>query len=891
MIRKYHKKTLQITGLKEFNTLLFLRRLQKSSIKASLTIFLDTKTRIFLSVFDETIIRKSKVNRKFDLIQKIIDGCDLRESDLPSLEDDYSIIHVIGTPLVAERQLEALVAKLLEIKVKSIIFTNLTPINIQNIDCPFRTSFSIAVTGKNENEIKDNVSTATTLVDSLYDKNSIKIVLDKRPKKSLRKLLRGEHPFSSILDLPHVMPYFDIPLTYGIEPLKTMDFPIPNKPFSGILLGQPAEFSIEEIKWIKLDPNRLFEHMALWGASGTGKTTLIKNLLVNLEKSGVNFCVIDWHNEYRNIVSRMNGKIGKDVIILNPMLGSLSLNPLELFIGETKREIAVWERIENFISLLHQMFSLGEIQEARIRKSLSTIYSENDNPTISELSAKLQGRKMKTLAMKLEKFTKGFYGEIFNRKHSSIPFKELKSKNVIIELGQIPTEVRTFFTCVFIILWWDNLRLSGLAPNVLILDDFYRYSELNVIRKMLSEARKFRQGLICSHQGPYQLPEGVREEVVRNTATKIIFRQEQTWDKYIVRDALGGLKKEQLEALSYLEIGQAIIKHPSCKSPLRMNTFPPPETRTIDDNSVTKAMENSISSEKQVIAEKPKDNLEKRFLREIKNNPDSPLTKITKSLKIKTQRGYNLRDQLIKKGYLEKEKIKHGRGRPRIHLKLTKKAFDYLDSEQKKTAPQYGKTEHLHIKKKIESELKGWNTEIENGCDLTAQKDGYLVAIEVETGKTHDKKQVTYNVRRDSDWADLIVIVCPNKKSRLEIEKLIKDETRTETKVITYRQIKKIKDIIRPRLTMRLLNQFWRQYSIAGKLSRTGVRKLSLNCFNMKNSEKLKERMDYSGEPKFPFWEQSIRVQAQILAILKTHPEGEKIAKNIEDATSQLKKE
>ncbi|KYK34793.1 MAG: hypothetical protein AYK22_04785 [Thermoplasmatales archaeon SG8-52-3] len=58
--------------------------------------------------------------------------------------------------------------------------------------------------------------------------------------------------------------------------------------------------------------------------------------------------------------------------------------------------------------------------------------------------------------------------------------------NVIIELGQLPTEVRMFFACIFLILWWDYLKTSEPAPNVLVLDDFYRYANLEVIREMLS---------------------------------------------------------------------------------------------------------------------------------------------------------------------------------------------------------------------------------------------------------------------------------------------------------------------------------------------------------------------------------------------------------------------
>ena len=258
MIRKYYKKTLQVVRIKEFNSILFLRRLQKSFIKTGFCIFLDTKTSIFFSVFDKTVIRKSKINHKFEMFHRMIDGCEFKEAKFPEIEDSYSLVHVVGSPIVAEVQLESLVSKLLEIKIKSIIFTNLTPINIQKVDCPFRTSFSIAVSGRNREELENNVSTVATLIRSLYDKNSIKLILDRKAKKNLRSLLKGGHPFSTILDLPHVLPYLDIPLTYGIEPLKTMDFPLPNKPFIGIKLGAPAEFNIGEIEWIKLDPKRLF---------------------------------------------------------------------------------------------------------------------------------------------------------------------------------------------------------------------------------------------------------------------------------------------------------------------------------------------------------------------------------------------------------------------------------------------------------------------------------------------------------------------------------------------------------------------------------------------------------------------------------------------------------
>jgi predicted transcriptional regulator len=398
--------------------------------------------------------------------------------------------------------------------------------------------------------------------------------------------------------------------------------------------------------------------------------------------------------------------------------------------------------------------------------------------------------------MKLEKFTQGFYGRIFNCKQSSISFSELRRKNVIIELGQLPSEVRMFFASVFLILWWDNLKLKEITPNVLVLDDFYRYANVEVIRKMLSEARKFKQGLICSHQGPYQLPQGIREEVVRNTSTKIIFKQEQTWDKRIVRDALGGLTKEHLILLSYLKVGQTIVKLPSIQNPERMDTLDPPENYVLLDHVIQNAMRKYMGEFEPYEEPEVEEPFEKKFLEEIHKNTQLPLTKIIKNFGIKTKRGYELKDRLVVEGYLLEEKIKKGIGRPRIFLKLTDEGLEFISKEGVKNPPQYGKDEHIYMINKIVPLLKDWNVKVEEGCDIKAEKNGHNVAIEIETRKANHKNQVLYNIKRDSAWADKIVLVCPNKTDKTDIEKIIQDKT-DKAIVITYRQIDKIDQVLK----------------------------------------------------------------------------------------------
>ena len=230
---------------------------------------------------------------------------------------------------------------------------------------------------------------------------------------------------------------------------------------------------------------------------------------------------------------------------------------------------------------------------------------------------------------------------------------------------------------------------------------------------------------------------------------------------------------------------------------MRVDTPPPPETKALGNWEIKRAMSGFVIEQEPVQEMNIEEPLEKKFLEEIHKRPQAPLTEITKALGIKTSRGYILKDKLVTDGYLKEEKIRLGRGRPRTSFKLTDKGLEYLGKERVNEAPQHGKSEHVFIINKIASLLKDWNVRVEDGCDIKAEKDGYVVAIEVETGKSKGKNQFLYNLKRDSAWADKIVIVCPNKKAKLKIEWTIKDETKIETVIITYRQIEKLNDILK----------------------------------------------------------------------------------------------
>jgi len=286
----------------------------------------------------------------------------------------------------------------------------------------------------------------------------------------------------------------------------------------------------------------------------------------------------------------------------------------------------------------------------------------------------------------------------------------------------------------------------------------------------------------------------MRSEVVRNTATKIIFRQEQTWDKYIVRDALGGLEKHQLENLSYLDTGQCVVKLPSVKTPVRINTFNPPAGRKIEDWEISKAMERYAGTIKREEEPKYEEPIEKIFLENIYRDPYMPLTQLAKIMGIKTERCYDIKRRLMRTGYLIEENVRIGRGRPRKALKLTGKALQAL-CIRGKTPAHYGGSEHVFMVNKIASILrKNWDVKIEDSCDVRVEKNGRKIAIEVETGKAKDDSQLLYNVKRDSKWADKIIVVCPNKQNKLQIEEKLAGFEKVE--VITYAEVDKVEEFL-----------------------------------------------------------------------------------------------
>jgi len=833
--------TLKFIGVTELNYENILRGIHGGGLEGSLLIETGKSCNTYLTVFgkDKSEKRLAQIIQyKEDTFKNLFRGCNIISSPMPQIlrKKCSALIFILGKP-GCNSKTSGLIDSLSsinthfclnihptdvdtdmndDVKESSKTLYQLKRENVGRIleihrDCRFWATYAVLVQSEDLVELGKQVELIKSNIGSVYDSEGSELKLlilwHDEAVKFAQRLFQGERLYATLLPMSELLSYFQIPHAYGIENVRRVEFEVPAFQGKGLDIGNILGHSGEELYPAFIDPDSLFEHVAIWGATGTGKSTLIKNLIIKLHNDyGLNLLVFDFHNEYRNVITKLNGELGKELLVLNPFIRQFSINPLELpDLKETDKEIAIVERTENFISLVNQMFILGEVQEGRLRDALYQLYREG-TPLISNLIRKLFFYKSAALAGKLKKFTTGFYGQIFNQNSSTLSFEQIEKSTTIIELGRIPSELRAFFVNVFLIQWWDYRRTKKqdeMRPHILVLDEFSNYSGFIVVRKMLSEARKFRQGLICACQGPNQIrDEDILEDVVRNTATKIVFRQDQGTDKRTVGTAFGGLPLEQYNYLSMMDVGEAVVKLKNMKYVFRVKTYLLPELNSVTDEQVMNSVPRVELKPEPVLTEAlpesqpdKQQDYESQFLQVLADKGPLSAAEVIKEIHIQRQKGFDLKDKLKDDGLLIEEQVRTGRGRPGLVLKLTDAGYEALGIKIKTTAPQYGGAEHVRIKEKIAEILRdaGWEVKIEcDGCDICGEKESGKIAVEVETCKHNSYDQVLKNIKRDLEWADKIFIACPNNKIKADLDEKIRELSQEHVQILTYEEIDKL---------------------------------------------------------------------------------------------------
>lgn len=513
--------------------------------------------------------------------------------------------------------------------------------------------------------------------------------------------------------------------------------------------------------------SELTRHTGIFGSTGTGKTTLAKNILRELIKKDIPFIVFDWEKNYRNLIKEYPQikifTIGSDV------------SPFFFNYFKIPPDLSYKDYVKNIVEVFNRAYIGGVGSDSVLLKVFDQAYQEHNLPTTEDVQKilagnmtgkKFRGREMlwkqSSLRM-LEFLSYGGTGKVYNVK-KFYPIEKLEKNFVIFELGALAnSNDKRFFVEMFTLWYWLYKEYQGaedeLLKHVMVFEEFHNIVDNSqkddLIQKVFRQIRKFGTGLVVIDQTPSLIPNPIFE----NLHTKITFSLNHRKNVNAVADAMN-MDYDERKFIGMLKIGQAIcrlmgryshsflIKVPFIKSKLN-----------IPDNIICEHMQNFYKDymlDKVWIDEKRPlristnkfipSPLERIFLQDLLGNPFDGADKRAKRLGLIPRDASKIQNNLVENNIIKPVIVER------------KKLFEVTNNGSKVLEKigfkidQYGNQGLLHryflehIRQKFLQ--KGWLTYKEKAdIDLVLENKDKVIAIECETGQ-NNAQQVIKNIEK-----------------------------------------------------------------------------------------------------------------------------------------------
>ncbi|HEX6641370.1 MAG TPA: DUF87 domain-containing protein [Thermoanaerobaculia bacterium] len=543
-------------------------------------------------------------------------------------------------------------------------------------------------------------------------------------------------------------------MTVGDEKL-VLDAPL------AALIGS-GEFTIGDVSYPGIAPypfrvrrNELLRHVFILGPTGTGKSTLLLNLLVQVLAAGVPFMVFDFKRNYRTLLA---APAHDDLVVftVGRQTAPLQLNALQPPHGVEFEEWA--EALSDIISTSYLL-----MQGARnvLKEALLQARTRNgEGATLAHahalLHAELDGTKtgsrrygwLESSTRSLEELTKGSFGRALNA-NGGPAVSDLLTRPVVFELQGFGDDQKRFF-CLFFLQAILLLRKNASAPretlqHVLVFDEGHnvfpreRQGEVSVPARLAREVREYGEAIIAATQQA-----DVSESLIANSGFKFILRCDYPRDVTFASQLLQ-IKPEWLPKLA---IGTGIARLPVRFYSPFLFTFgvQPIKNVTIPDAVVHEQWGRHFTAtpEEASTPIPAIDEREATLLTDVAAVPISPITHRYQRLRWHMETGNRTKDAIIKRGLARFDAVSTPKGQVKI-LTLTPAGRDLLASRGVtiKTT-RAGGAEHEFWKHELRTLLErhGYTVTEEyplgggRTADLRAEREGHVRFVEVETGRS-----------------------------------------------------------------------------------------------------------------------------------------------------------
>jgi hypothetical protein len=464
-----------------------------------------------------------------------------------------------------------------------------------------------------------------------------------------------------------------------------------------------CDFGLREDEWI--------QHMAILGRSGAGKTNIGFLVLKGLKQKNKPFLVFDWKRNYRDLVSLPEFKdvevytVGRNIapFTFNPLIPPAGTNP-KTWLKKLNEVIAHAYCLGNGVLFLLQQAVDAVYEEAGVYDGTVEKWPTFKDVLIKARGMDARGREAGWLSSTLRALATLCFGDmdtLLNTNNNN-SIDHILDKNVILELDALTQSDKTFFVQACM-LYLHHKRMAeerreDFKHAIIIEEAHHVLSDerrslvggQSVMDIIFREIREFGVSLILLDQHPSK----ISLYALGNTYCTICMNLKTRTDINAVAQCL--LLDKEKDILGSLEVGQAVVKlqgriaHPFQVSIPEfiiekgrvsdsfvkeyMKEIAPAEHEE-DFRLPAKADENNISSNKAHMAE----NLEKAFLRDVKEYPDSGIAARYKRLGLSVRQGQKIKEKLIHKGLIN-EKVETTRtGKIRKLYLIDKSNLSHFD--------------------------------------------------------------------------------------------------------------------------------------------------------------------------------------------------------------------
>ncbi|MDO8231589.1 MAG: TraM recognition domain-containing protein [bacterium] len=379
---------------------------------------------------------------------------------------------------------------------------------------------------------------------------------------SLRELTALYHfPPSGIQSSPHLK---QARFTHAPAPLSL--------PKSGVLLGINTYRSMETS--VHLSPEDRLRHLYIIGQTGTGKTGLMKSMIIQDIRNGEGCCFIDPHgSDILDILAAVPPERYKDVIYFDPadLSRPFGLNFLEYDLSRPEQKTFI---VNELLMIFRRLYgdvpeSMGPAFEQYFRNATLLVMEDpTSGSTMLDIARVLSNKEFRTekLAKSMNPVVNQFWNEIATKaggdaalenivpyitnkfddftandfirpivgqQESSFRFREVMDmkKILLINLSKGRLGERNANLLGLIIV--GKLFMAALSradapekqypPFYLYIDEFQNITT-DSIPGILSEARKYKLSLTMAHQFLKQIEDRTRDAVFGNVGNMAVFR-------------------------------------------------------------------------------------------------------------------------------------------------------------------------------------------------------------------------------------------------------------------------------------------------------------------------------------------------------------------------------